>query len=341
MPLVVRTHNYVSGALIVASQNNTNETTLFNLVNGNLDVDNFVAGGVNESLVNFDTSGGHEHDGSDSKAINISGTGPLMQVTTTGADHGFIGTSSSSSAHAGVRGVSSHSASYGGSFENSSTGIGIIATSTGGGNPLYVENRSGDTGLSSIIIKHQSTTSAKAAIEIVEATSTGYGILIFNPVGIGLRITRSSAATASISLGGGTSVPHIDVNQTGSGVGLKLDMDGAGEGIELDASGASTEGMSIIMGANTNYAIVTTGDTGISGGINIDGACRFAGVITMLDTVVHSGAIQHTGSLVGFYGETPTTRLTVVGARDDFSALQSLLTHLDTIGIITDSSTAS
>ena len=40
MGLVTRTFTYSAGAVIVASQHNTNETTLYNLVNGNLDTNN-------------------------------------------------------------------------------------------------------------------------------------------------------------------------------------------------------------------------------------------------------------------------------------------------------------
>ena len=40
MGLVTRTHTYSAGAVIVASQHNTNENTLYNLVNGSIDTAN-------------------------------------------------------------------------------------------------------------------------------------------------------------------------------------------------------------------------------------------------------------------------------------------------------------
>ena len=43
MGLVVRTYTYSAGAVIVAAQHNTNENTLYNLVNGALDNDNVTA----------------------------------------------------------------------------------------------------------------------------------------------------------------------------------------------------------------------------------------------------------------------------------------------------------
>ena len=52
------------------------------------------------------------------------------------------------------------------------------------------------------------------------------------------------------------------------------------------------------------------------------------------------GDLDHDGSNVGFYDTAPATRQTVTGSRGGNAALQSLLTALSTIGLITDSSTA-
>ncbi|QIP87632.1 hypothetical protein GLX30_30430 [Streptomyces sp. Tu 2975] len=56
------------------------------------------------------------------------------------------------------------------------------------------------------------------------------------------------------------------------------------------------------------------------------------------------GAVVHTidpdANQLGFHGETPVSRQTVTGSRADGSALASLLTALDALGLITDGSTA-
>ena len=44
--------------------------------------------------------------------------------------------------------------------------------------------------------------------------------------------------------------------------------------------------------------------------------------------------------VIGFYGATPAVKPTVTGARDDGTALADLLTELATLGLLTDSSTA-
>lgn len=44
---------------------------------------------------------------------------------------------------------------------------------------------------------------------------------------------------------------------------------------------------------------------------------------------------------IGFYDATPSAKLTVTGARDDGTALASLLDQLELLGLIVDASTAS
>lgn len=51
---------------------------------------------------------------------------------------------------------------------------------------------------------------------------------------------------------------------------------------------------------------------------------------------------QDSTDKIGFYGvATPVAKQTVTGARDDGTALASLLDALEALGLITDSSTAS
>jgi|GEM_PF-2980581 hypothetical protein len=70
MGLVTKTNTYTAGSTILASEVNTNEDTLYTLVNGNIENANVKAGAaIAESKIAFDTSSGHDHDGTDSKAI--------------------------------------------------------------------------------------------------------------------------------------------------------------------------------------------------------------------------------------------------------------------------------
>lgn len=58
---------------------------------------------------------------------------------------------------------------------------------------------------------------------------------------------------------------------------------------------------------------------------------------------MHDGGgitIGDSGENVGFYGETPQPKPTVTGSRSSGAALESLLTALDTLGLITNNTTA-
>ena len=313
MPLVVRTHNYVSGALIVASQNNTNETTLFNLVNGNLDEDNFAS--IGESIFTWDPVAGHTHDGTSGggRLIDISGAGPMMQVTSTGSDHAFIG-SSSAATFAGVNGIGTISTSYGGSFDNTSTGISLIVTGSGGGNPLNVSNRSGDTGGSAIKATHQSTSAGAAAFEAVAASADGYGFYANNIAGSAIKINHNGAT------------PMIDLTPTGSSYGILFN-DCTSVPIEIGEFGGSeitstqtlmdvntdrTSGSAILLAlagtASTTEKGLTiqhSSSTGSPIAIQITGGtCKgldYTGAGTVLTTATSSG----TAAIIGATG-TPT-----------------------------------
>ncbi|NBD36737.1 MAG: hypothetical protein GVY30_12175 [Chloroflexi bacterium] len=51
--------------------------------------------------------------------------------------------------------------------------------------------------------------------------------------------------------------------------------------------------------------------------------------------------LAHRGSYAGFYNKTPITKPTVSGARDDpEAALANLLSAIENLGLITDSTTA-
>lgn len=70
MGLITKPNTYTAGNTILASEVNSNEDTLYTLVNGNVENANIKSSaGIVESKIAFDTSSGHTHDGTDSKAI--------------------------------------------------------------------------------------------------------------------------------------------------------------------------------------------------------------------------------------------------------------------------------
>ena len=60
---------------------------------------------------------------------------------------------------------------------------------------------------------------------------------------------------------------------------------------------------------------------------------------TVVGTLRATGALQHTGTTLGFYNTTPVTKPIITGCRSDGSALQNLLNALQSQGLITNSTT--
>lgn len=70
MGTITRPNTYTAGNTIDPTENTANETTIYNEFNGNIDNANIKASaGILESKIAFNTSTGHDHDGTDSKAI--------------------------------------------------------------------------------------------------------------------------------------------------------------------------------------------------------------------------------------------------------------------------------
>lgn len=67
--------------------------------------------------------------------------------------------------------------------------------------------------------------------------------------------------------------------------------------------------------------------------------------VTLATVTQHLGngavVVTDADGAIGFYGATPAAKATVTGARDDGTALASLLDALEAMGLIVDSSTAS
>jgi len=157
-------------------------------------------------------------------------------------------------------------------------------------------------------------TEADTYLAITKRDAAGGGILMTiandaNGSAIALRLNASigvAADTAKSTSGSGIIDlrPHLVSGNTFANVGANGNL------------------VAIRNNATTRWIVDAEGDTWQSGGATL------------------GGDLDHDGSNVGFYDTAPAARQTVTGSRGGNAALQSLLTALSTIGLITDSSTA-
>jgi hypothetical protein len=108
MGTIVRPNSYTAGNTIDPTENNDNETTIYNEFNGSIDNDNIDASaGIVESKLSFNTSTGHSHNGTDSKAIpngyGFAITGTLTTGTSVTNAHVVIGAQTVTKAYAYVK----------------------------------------------------------------------------------------------------------------------------------------------------------------------------------------------------------------------------------------------
>ena len=202
-----------------------------------------------------------------------------------------------------------------------------------------------------------------ASGETLDALTQGAGAATFGAAGTGLAtLTSVSGAVAitapasnidvtadddlvmsadngilNVSQGGG-----VILGATVAGVMTLQPSDGLGS-LVINALGD----VALTGGVNEDVAVEATGTGGLSliaatGSIDITGNGDFSlsigsGSNVTIDAV--TGALQLDGSTVGFFGTTPASKPTVTGSRGGNAALASLLTGLETLGLIIDSST--
>ena len=72
MGTVTKSTTFVDGTVPTASQFNGDFDTIYNEFNGSIENANIDASaGISESKISFDTTAGHDHDGTDSKKISL------------------------------------------------------------------------------------------------------------------------------------------------------------------------------------------------------------------------------------------------------------------------------
>jgi hypothetical protein len=206
MGLVIRPFNYEAGNTILAEFHNSNEITLYNLVNGNLSSDNFALGALAESAITF-ADDGHEHGGgTDGSVINHSKAPAgsdtfLMRLISTGAGHG-IEVGANDTGYAGIKAIGNASDAFGATIDQTVTGGTALNVTDSGANADPVALITGGAGASAgdaLHIVHATTNSTqKSALEIDMSADTNlhYGINIETDVeGSALRVIKKDAVT--------------------------------------------------------------------------------------------------------------------------------------------------
>lgn len=89
-----------------------------------------------------------------------------------------------------------------------------------------------------------------------------------------------------------------------------------------------------------------TRNAGIDGTLDVGGPANFADGVQAASTLDVGGpstfasVLRHNGTQLSFYGATPQTKPTVTGSTEANPALQNLLTFMDSLGLITDATSA-
>jgi hypothetical protein len=172
----------------------------------------------------------------------------------------------------------------------------------------------------------------------------------------------SDTTWTELTFGGGAQLPNY--TSPGAGItitdnsydGIIINAEGAGNNVQLTGTGyvliqdgngnlvdlgyGSTGGLYLISSAGGTYYPGITIQTSGAGGINIESS----DVLTLSGTTVSLGSssgvtIGQTGDYVGFFGYTPRHQPAITGSRGGNAALASLLSALDSIGLIADTST--
>lgn len=147
-------------------------------------------------------------------------------------------------------------------------------------------------------------------------------------------IEQGTAFLAALNVAGNAQVANGNLTVTDFVKGYRFRIDGSS--LDLEATGTdlivSNWSGSGFNGTQRSYMRLSANAQNI----------QIAGKVEFVDGLY--GTTRHVldgaANTLGFHGETPVTRQAVTGSRADGTALASLLTALDALGLITDNSTA-
>ncbi len=147
-------------------------------------------------------------------------------------------------------------------------------------------------------------------------------------------IENGTAFLSGLNVDGDAQVANGNLTVTDFSKGYRFRVDGGG--LDLEATGAdliiSNWSGNGFNGTQRSYFRLSAD----AQNAQVAGKVEFVDALYGTTRHVLDGAANQ----VGFFGATPASKPTVTGSRADGTALQSLLTALATLGLITDSSTA-
>lgn len=294
MGLVVRTYNYRAGDVAIAEQNNVNEDTLYDVVNGNIDDDNL--GTVTETSITFLTSSsGHSHDGANSRKINITAdTSPesyLVNLSATASGNALTVTCSAAN-QAGIYALGAHASAYGAWVDHALSGsVALLVNNQGLGTPIQAVNAIGNS-THSVVIENKSTNATVQAglyIAVVDDTDH-YGIWVEDTEGVNCRLERTgtTAQKNALQVVSDNTTNAVSIQMTGAAAGLQVDHSGnfysarvlnsstgnSVEGIRVDLTGATGthKGMRVDVDSNATNCVGVEVDMVDGIGVNVASA---------------------------------------------------------------------
>jgi hypothetical protein len=147
-------------------------------------------------------------------------------------------------------------------------------------------------------------------------------------------VEQGTAFLAALNVAGNAQVANGNLTVTDFVKGYRFRVDGSS--LDLEATGTdlivSNWSGSGFNGTQRSYFRLSAD----AQNVQVAGKTEFVDALYGATRHVIDGA----ANTLGFHGEPPVTRQTVTGSRADGTALTNLLAALDTLGIITDGSSA-
>ncbi|MDX3027492.1 hypothetical protein [Streptomyces scabiei] len=147
-------------------------------------------------------------------------------------------------------------------------------------------------------------------------------------------VENGTAFLAALNVAGNALVSGGDLTVRDNAKGYRFRR--GGSALDLEATGAdlilSNWSGTGFNGTQRSY------DRYSADALNVQHAGKREFVAALYGTVVH--VLDPDGNRLGFHGKTPVTQQAVTGSRSDGTALASLLTALDNLGLIDDQTTA-
>jgi hypothetical protein len=256
-----------------------------------------------------------------------------LTANTTGVENTAIGVSAGQANTTGYRNVAIGRNSFFANttgFDNTAIGTEALRSGTAISSCVAIGYQAGrDETNSNRLYIHNSLSTTPLIFGIFSGTGAGLTIHSQNTAGVPL-IVKGIASQSS------------NLQQWQDSTGAVLGFVSASGGLVVNESGADadtriegdTDVNLLFVDASADSVQVGSATTADSAKFYVSGKISGSGEFEI------NGDLNHDGSNVGFYGTAPAGKPTVTGSRGANAALESLLTGLASLGLITDSSTA-